>query len=292
MALSTFIRDDLVSRIRSGEIVDDDLTLVSLSARYDVSLTPVRSAVSELIDQGILSKDENRRLAIADRKTDDADKPAPPQPSPQPIDFFEQVADHLLRHSLSSRAVFLREEATAEQFNVSRSQMRNIFSRLAGEGLLTHIPRRGWEVRPFRAEDLDAFKEVRVMLEVGALKLARLRLVEEDLREFLAMNVVPESEDEPVQIDNRIHAYIIEKAQNGYISDFFDRQGRYYNLLAQWEKSDREESIVSVVFHRTIIEALIRRDWDAAEAALVEHILRAHQKLRDLDLSRLAEEGV
>ncbi len=38
------------------------------------------------------------------------------------------------------------------------------------------------------------------------------------------------------------------------------------------------------MFHRTIIVFLIDRDWDAAEAALIEHSLRAHQKLHDSDI--------
>lgn len=291
MTLSSFIRDDLASRIQCGEIVDGDLTLESISQRYDVSLTPVRAAVSELIANGVLAKDENRRLAIRASVSKSEDKAGAADRPDEPVDVYGLVADHLVRLSLGGLEVFLREEATADQFDVSRSQIRNVFNRLAGEGLLEHIPRRGWKVRPFRGEDLDDFKEVRVMLEVGALKLAKHRLVEEDLRGFLARNVVPDSEDEPVQIDNSIHAYIIERAQNGYIADFFQRQGRYYNLLAEWEKFDRQEAAVSVAFHRTIIEALIRRDWKAAEAALVEHILRAHQKLRGMCLKTLAENG-
>lgn len=285
MSLSTFIRDDLTSRILSGEIKDRDLTLESISERYEVSLTPVRSAVSELIESGILKKDDNRRLAISSRSQRKGKGKA--ATVEKTADVYSLVADHLVRLSLRSTVVFLREEATADEFEVSRSQMRNLFSRLAGEGLLEHIPRRGWRVRQFRREDLDAFKEVRVMLEVGALKSARMRLEEDQLQSFLAKNVVPKSRTTAVQIDNRIHAYIIEKSQNHYITDFFERHGRYYHLLAEWEKVDREEAIVAIEFHRVIIEALIERNWSEAETALTEHILRSHQKLNDVRLENL-----
>ena len=278
MSLKTFIRDDLAARIQGGQIGVGQLTLQSIAKRYEVSLTPVRTAVAELTEMGVLAKDAHGRLTIREPRL--GNEQLPLSPPERPVDVYARVEDYLVRLSLCGQAKFLREEGTARKFQVSRSQLRNIFSRLSSDsGLLEHVPRRGWRLRPFRQEDMDAFREVRVLLEVGALKAARLRLVEEDLRGFLAKNVVPESEDEPVLLDNRLHAYIIEKAQNVYISDFFNRQGRYFNLLAEWERINREEATVSAKYHRVILEALIDRDWEAAEAALVEHINRSQQKL-------------
>jgi DNA-binding GntR family transcriptional regulator len=290
MTLAAYIRDDLAARILGNEISRDQLSLQSIADRHQVSLTPVRVAVSELVESGLLTKDSNGRLKIRESKLANVQLPASPAASP--MDVYSKVEDYLVRLSLRGGIEFIREEATAKKFSISRSQMRNILSRLSSEGgLLKHVPRRGWELRPFRREDIDAFKEVRVMLEVGALKLAKHRLVEEDLRELLAKNVVPKTADEAVQLDNSLHAYIIEKAQNEYIADFFNRHGKYYNLLAEWERYDRDEAIVSVKQHRTILKALINRDWEAAEGALVEHIAHAHQKLRDGQLSNLKQES-
>jgi len=277
----------MASRIQDGELTADQLTLESISERYDVSLTPVRAAVSELIESGVLCRGENRRLAISSQPQSSPQRAAPPDR----VDVYTLVSDHLVRLSLHGQAAFfLREESTAESFGVSRSQMRSIFARLAGEGLLEHIPRRGWKLRPFRRENLDAFNEIRVLLEVGALKLAKHRLVEEDLRRMLACNVVPTSADEPVQLDNSLHGYIIDKARNSYITEFFERQGKYYNLLSEWERLDREQAIKSVEYHRAILEALILRDWGDAETALVEHIFHSHEAISHISLKDLMNE--
>ena len=62
MSIATFIKQDLIANIRSGEIGSDRLTLDALSKRYRVSATPVRVAVRELIEEKYLKKGDNGRL--------------------------------------------------------------------------------------------------------------------------------------------------------------------------------------------------------------------------------------
>ena len=64
MSIATFIKQDLIANIRSGEIDSDRLTLDALSKRYQVSTRPVRAAVRELIEEKYLEKGDNGRLAI------------------------------------------------------------------------------------------------------------------------------------------------------------------------------------------------------------------------------------
>ena len=64
MSIATFIKQDLIANIRSGEIGSDRLTLDALSKRYRVSARPVRAAVHELIEEKYLEKGDNGRLAV------------------------------------------------------------------------------------------------------------------------------------------------------------------------------------------------------------------------------------
>jgi DNA-binding GntR family transcriptional regulator len=170
----------------------------------------------------------------------------------------------------------LREEATAEKYGISRSAIRNILHRLAGEGVLDHVPRRGWRLRPFRADDLKAYVEVREVLELKALELAHGKLVDADLQRMLEANQIPQSDDEAPRIDEELHEYIIAVAGNGYIRDFLARQGRYYRLLFEWEDHDRETAIETVRQHREVLTALLARNWPLARKALSHHILYNH----------------
>jgi DNA-binding GntR family transcriptional regulator len=196
--------------------------------------------------------------------------------------LYKVIANDLIKLSLQGEPVYLREEAMAEKYKVSRSAIRNVFHQLAGSGMLDHIPRRGWQLRPFRQEDMQSFLEVREVLELKALDLARPSLLAQDLRSMLSKNVAPGDGSEPVRIDNSLHAYFIDKANNSYIKDFFQRHGPYYEILFDWEDQDRKTAIETVRQHHDILEALLKHDWRRARKALSYHIRHNHPILSTL----------
>src|SRR3954453_6843360 len=242
MSIATFIKQDLIAGIRSGEIRSERLTLDALSKRYSVSATPVRIAVSQLIEEKYLKKGDNGRLAIHFDSSAGGTTTMPEEPT----DWGQVIANDLVQLSLEGVPVLLREETTAEKNGISRSSIRQIFHRLAGLGILEHLPRRGWQLRPFRQAELDAYIDMRVTLELKALSLAWPRLVDEELQAILDRNLLPASPDDRPTIDNSLHAYLIEKSKNPFIADFFDRHGKYYNVLFEWESLDRETKIQEV----------------------------------------------
>ena len=271
MSIATFIKHDLVANIRSGTITPDRLTLDALSKRYQVSTGPVRAAVRALIEEKYLKKADNGRLAI-NRKL-----PADGESMPwEPIDWRTVIANDLVRLSLDGVPVLIREETTAEKYGIGRSTVREIFLRLAGRGILRHLPRRGWQLKPFRQEDLDAYIAMRVTLEVMALDLAWPRLVDEELQAIRDLNILPESPNDLAIADKSLHTYLFEKSKNPFIVDFFDRHGAYYDILFEYESLDRDAAIQAVVQHQEILDALLRRDRPAAEQALVNHIRTNH----------------
>src|SRR3954453_17441098 len=215
MSIATFIKQDLIAGIRSGEIRSERLTLDALSKRYSVSATPVRIAVSQLIEEKYLKKGDNGRLAIHFDSSAGGTTTMPEEPT----DWGQVIANDLVQLGLQGVPVLLREETTAEKYGISRSSIRQIFHRLAGRGILEHLPRRGWQLRPFRQADLDSYIDMRVTLECKALELAWPRLVDEDLQAMLEGNILPtNSEAQPVS-DNSLHAYLIEKSKNPFIVD-------------------------------------------------------------------------
>ncbi len=285
MSIANYIKEDLTARLQSGQELPVQLTLGSLSEFYQVSFTPVRAAVSELIEEGLLVKGANRRLMPCENgssKQQSEKKTSLPQ---QPQDILREIRDDLVMLSLEGESIYLREEATAEKYGISRSAIRNILHQLAGLGMLDHIPRRGWRLRPFRQEDLQAFLEVREVLELKALDLSRPHLEAGKLQALLELNSVPSAQNGVGEIDESMHAYLIKSAGNTYISDFFKHQGQYFDVLFRWEDKDQKVAMETLRQHRAVLEALLNKDWREARKALAFHIRDNHPILSKITAS-------
>ena len=179
-----------------------------------------------------------------------------PGPS-RPRDHFDEVANDVIVLCLRGDTRFLREEETAARYGISGTAIRQVFNRLAGAGVLEHVPRRGWRVRPFRRKQMREYTQVRKVLEVEAMKLAWPKLVDEDLWCIYHGNVLPKTPDEDPIIDDGLHRYLIDKADNEYIRDFFDRHDRFFVTVFTWEGADREAAIETVHQHRAILAAML-----------------------------------
>ncbi|NOY43289.1 MAG: GntR family transcriptional regulator [Planctomycetes bacterium] len=286
MTITKFIKDDLIARIFSSSEQDESLTLGGIASHYSVSITPVRAAVQELVAEGILQKGENRRLGVNRDRLNErvATSPEIKNPKAKNVDplqsHIQEISDYTVRLSIEGEPVFLREESTAKRFGISRSAVRQIFSGLAGHGMLQHIPRRGWQIRPLREKDLDEYIEVRIAMELQALKLARPHLVDKDIRNLLDRNRLPATPTDEPLCDDSLHQYISQKADNRYIANFFEQNSKYFSLLFDWEALDRETKIQTVRQHRDILEAILCKDWSLAESALQFHIRHNHPLLR------------
>jgi len=267
MTIADYIEQDLESRIRSGNGLPDKLTLGALAEDYGVSSTPVRLALESLIDKRLVERQSNGRLRF--KSPGPRSKKRVQRPS-KPVDWESVLANEILILSLQGTADFLREEAMAEKHGIGRTLLRRVFNRLAGGGLIEHIPRRGWKVREFREPDMDAFIDIRETMELKALDLARPFLQREQLQAMLNANSGDQS-NRP-RIDNDLHRYFIDCSGNRYIKSFFDSHGGYYTAL--FDYATLGLSVVSEMAHQhcQILDHALHRRWAQSRSALANHI--------------------
>ena len=88
-----YIYDDLKMQILEGRNLPERLTLQDLARRYSVSVTPVRSAVKQLIEDGFLHKLSNSRISINPEKIGSAVGGSPMPPVQPPKNYYEIIAD-------------------------------------------------------------------------------------------------------------------------------------------------------------------------------------------------------
>jgi DNA-binding GntR family transcriptional regulator len=78
----------------------------------------------------------------------------------------------------------LRQEQLSEQFNVSRTPVREALRRLAALGLVSFVPNRGVRVRTISRDDLHEAFMVRAELEGLATEVAATKMTAENLAEL------------------------------------------------------------------------------------------------------------
>jgi len=285
------IKHDLTHQLKNYTELPFKLTLGAIADYYSVSLTPVRQVVDQLIDENMIARKENGRLERVGQPAGET-PPANVSEFNKPLkltsELDEMVANDVVQLCLANHTDYLREEATAQKYQTGRTIMRQVFSRLAGAGLIEHVPRCGWKVRQYREKDMFDYLEIREILEVKALRLARTKFHEDELKELLAGNKA--CEDRTLsEIDNDLHNYWISRCDNFYIQDFFERHSAFYTALFDFAALGEEIKTEMAQEHIDILEPLIAKDWEAAEKALIKHI--RDQKENVLRLVKLKKLG-
>ncbi len=272
MELAAFIAEDLRRRIRSGTRLPCVMSLPALARHYGVSLTPVRGAVARLLADGCVKKGPNGRLSAAPAEKKSAAKFRAVAPPPTARDWDRILIREVMFASLGRDPVQLREEALAEKHQAGRSVIRQSLSRLAGAGLIEHVPRRGWLVHPIREDDVVAYLEVREVLELKALDLARSNICPADLVPMLEGNARVAQGESP-RLDNGLHDYLIAKSGNRYIRNFFRQHtATFYTSAFDYAAPETHVVAEMAAQHREILDALIKEHWARARKALSLHI--------------------
>jgi DNA-binding GntR family transcriptional regulator len=170
-----------------------------------------------------------------------------------------------------------REETVAKMFGVSRTPVREALQRLLARGLLSVVPELGGIVvtRLSRQQVLEVYA-MREILEGASARFAAqfAQLAEVDLmRTLMAEFAVAEADAAKLaRINTRLHRLICEAARNRYVEEGLNNLGDVLSLLSKTTFEVEGRFALAVGEHEAIVDAIERRDSDAAEAAARHHI--------------------
>ena len=263
--LSQQIESELREAVCRGKNPAYPLTLNGMAKHFDVSIQPVRTAVETLLEERWILRNAQGRLALNPKQK--GKKTTPPLPNQDIATQLEQI---IIQHSLRGENLFLREEETAEQLGVGRTVLRGALTRLAGRGLLEHMPRRGWQVVTYDEARMLEYLDVREVLELKAIDLAKDHLEEDVLKRMLEGNT-PDANGN-TRLDDTLHAYWIERAGNAFITGFFKQYGAYHTALFRYAGSAGSFVPEMAASHCNILEALLERHYGEAKRLLRQHI--------------------
>jgi DNA-binding GntR family transcriptional regulator len=171
--------------------------------------------------------------------------------------------------------VRLKEEELAEEYQVSRSPIREILQLLSQDGLIELLPNRGARAKSLTADDIEEIYEIRMQLEPLALEHAIPRIELRRLQEFHSQMHEGGVCDDAVkasELDRDFHTYLIEASDKKRLINMLNQLLR---LIMNFRyRGFHDPAIARRVMqeHSALIDVLIVRDTEKAKRLLIEHL--------------------
>lgn len=177
----------------------------------------------------------------------------------------------------------INESALAAELDASRTPIREALNRLVAEGFLTFQSGRGFFCRPLSPDLILDLYEARVAVECESLRLACARADQADiaaLADYLdrigpAYTAANEA-GALLQMDEEFHHRLAALGGNRELCRMLDNLNdriRYVRMIDLQALRERGGDGMMTA-HRHILQAVARRDPDAAVAAMRGHIER------------------
>lgn len=200
---------------------------------------------------------------------------------------YTELRNKILSNQLTAGSR-LKEDFWAKKLEVSRIAVREALTRLVGEKLIVFGEKGGFFVKSLSSEDVVEIRELREILELGALRLAIQKISTEHLAR---LETICDDFSKMVQggyfggaceADVKFHETLIESADNEKLTDlyrasniplFHQKLGQTQTHMDDYELTDTE--------HRNILHALKTKDLKMAEEALSRHLLRGEKASLD-----------
>ena len=177
----------------------------------------------------------------------------------------------------------LMEVQLAEELGVSRTPVREAIRQLEQEGLVELVPRKGAYVTDISMSDLADVFEIRYALEGLAARLAAERATEEQIRE---LEDLLEKIDETieagdfrrvVELDTQFHELLYAASGNQQLQGILSQLRKQVHRFRLQSLAKPGRMAIALKEHRAIVDAVARRELQAAKERSQEHIQSAAQ---------------
>lgn len=198
----------------------------------------------------------------------------------QGLKAYEEIRRKVLSNQILP-GTRLKEDFWSKKIEVSRISVREALTRLLGEGLVYTGERGGFFVNELSPADIHEIRELREILELGAIRLAFKKItrsqvdqLEKICQDFTLM-VGKGYLSGACEADVRFHETLVSLSGNAkliraykysHIPLFHQRLSAAQQSLNDYDLTDRE--------HRAIVKALKERNLAQAEKLLIQHFAR------------------
>lgn len=210
-----------------------------------------------------------------------------PAPGARP-DLTQQIRDAILGGEFAPHQRLI-EADISERFNATRAAVRTALLNLTGEGLVERLPNRGARVRAISVHEAVEIVEVRMGLESLCARKAAERLNDAEARELTTLR---DRIRDAVSAGNLVEYARLNQDMDRRIREISGHETAIQLLERLRAQSARHQfrlafhpgrAAESAPEHIAIIDAVLARDPDAAEAATRAHLEGIVGVLRSID---------
>ena len=178
----------------------------------------------------------------------------------------------------------LRQDEISTALSVSHIPVREAFRQLEAQGLVRIYPNRGAVVTKLSCKELSDVMDTRILLEVGALRLALPHITEEDLARARELLELFSKEKDPIkgaELNLKLHFSLYDPCDNQTLLSLIDQMhanvDRY--ITPFFGKEEVSAELYTVDEHSQIISACESKDTELATAILRTHLQRTKNLL-------------
>ena len=194
-------------------------------------------------------------------------------------DVAERLRAQIFSHELAPGS-WLDEQSLAAAFGISRTPMREAIKVLASEGLVISKMNKGSYVTEVDRRDLEQIFTVLSLLEGQAAKETAIKATEaeltqlDDLHHRLEKAAADRDIEQFFEFNVKFHELIQEIAGNKWMNGVIDDLRKVLKLQRRDSLSRGDRLLSSLLEHREILQAILKRDPIAAELAMRNHLAR------------------
>jgi DNA-binding GntR family transcriptional regulator len=207
------------------------------------------------------------------------------------IAVYERIKGDIFDFSLLPGDRFTETEV-AERAGVSRTPVREALYRLEREGYIQVSSRNGWSVKPFDFAAFENLYDVRVILELAAVrKLCEMQDTPE-LEALCATWLVPAEErlrdpQAVCALDEAFHEMLVAASGNPELARIHRNVSERIRIIRRLDFTHAARIDATYDEHAQILRNVLRRRVDQAHLLLRSHIDASKAVVRQITLHRL-----
>ena len=187
------------------------------------------------------------------------------------------------------------ETELAEQFNVSRTPIREALQKLEVEGLVQVKPKQGCFIRSVDIESISNYYDVRVALESMAIELACKNMQKSEIQalaDIWAPDNIKQGIDYPEKIkevEEAFHMSLAEGSGNPVLTQYLNDVNDHIRILRRLGFPDKKSIVETYEEHYQICTYMLEGKAKTAQKYLIDHIRKSQNIAKSVTLSQLQQ---